>query len=173
MMKRFLILLLIVTLIFSFAAPVAYADKGGNGKGNSDEKSNNGKSAEAAEKNAERKAAREELKLDFEDRKAERAELREMKKDQLAEQRELTKAYKQQLRQMLLDMEGLSEEEQAAMAEDIAILQQQIRDAQKYSLEIKAATKAGMSEIMPGVRAQGFPEEEEVEEIVEQVLDEL
>lgn len=169
-MKRFLILLLVVTLVFSFAAPVAYADKGGNKGGN---KGNNGKSAEAAEKNEARKQARLELKLDFEDRKAAREELRTMRKEQLREQRELTKTYKKALGQMLEDIEDLPEDEQAAYAEEIANLRDQIREAQMYTLQIKDAAKAGIKEIMPGVRAHGFPEEEEVEDIVEQVLEDL
>lgn len=156
-MKKLLTLVLIVALMLTLFSPVVYAKKGGNSD-----------SAAKAEKVQERAEA----KADFEARKSERAALRDMRKDQLKEQKEITKQYKEQLRLLKEELDGLSEEERALRQGEVDDLKAQVKAAQKYRLEVKSALQDSIYEIKPGMRMNP-PEDEEVEDIIDDVVDEL
>jgi len=183
-MKKFIAGLLIAMVILTASMPVAFAEKkndnGNNGKKpektENSAKNDNGKKEDAHSKNYERKMQMLNARADFEERKLAREQLRKQRKEELKLQQQLVKQYKQELKALLLELEGMSEEELAeygdAVAADIEALKLQIRDAQKYKLEIGEAIREQIRVIFPGMMPKGPPTEEEVEEI-EEVIEEL
>jgi len=137
------------------------------------ENENISKKDEAQTKNEERKFEHAQLKEGFKERMYERATLRNMKKDQLQTQREIAQSYKKDLQYLLYEIKGITEEEQAEYEDELATLAQQILDVQRYCLEIKAASKVERKQILPGVRSNSTPDEEDVEAIIDEVIGEL
>jgi hypothetical protein len=177
-MKKFLITLLIVLVISTTSMPVVFAaKKSGNakpdkpGQSQSKEKKNNGKKDEVQIRNTERKMQMAEAKALFEARKLSRAQLRNERKENLKEQHELVKEYKRELRDLLLELEGMIEEERTEHAEEIAALKLQVEDAQKYQLELKSFYKDSIKDIFPGMIPGETPTEEDIEEVVEVIED--
>ncbi len=183
-MKKFLVALLVLTMIIALFIPAALADP-------DKDKTNNGKSTEQKEQKEEKKQEQEEKKLEnqqrvdekkqehaelkeeFQARMLERAELREATKTQLKEQKQIVAEFKQQLKEFKQELEGLSEEERLQYADQLEELKLQIRSAQKNNLEIRKAAHEEIKEILPGVRVGQAPTEEEVEEVIEETLGDL
>ncbi len=182
-MKKFLVVLIVLTMVMTLFIPTALADpnkdkpdKPDKGKGSEQQEEKKQeqeeKKLEIQERVEDKKQEHAQLKEEFQERMLERAQLREATKTQLQEQRQLVNEYKQQLKEFMQQLEGLTEEELLAYADEIAELKLQIKTAQKNQLEIRKAANAEIKEILPGVRVGQVPTEEEVEEVIA-TLDDL
>lgn len=105
----------------------------------------------------------------FEENKLDAEQLRTQTRAQLDEQYQLTYEYKAQLRIMNQTYCNMSEQERAANAENIENLMQQVREAQRYTLQISFATQKQARNLYTCVEQNGIPAEEEVEEVIDMI----
>lgn len=174
-MKKILVALLVVLLLMTMFAPLAFAQEGNNrdndNKPTAEEKQE-AKSERQEKKDAiktrieERKAVREKKMTAFRERMLQRKELREASKEELKAQRVLVQEVKLQLKDLRASLEGLTDEERAAYHDEIVALRQSIKDTHKQKLEIARAYREQIKEIFPGVRTDQAPTVPEVEEAV-------
>jgi hypothetical protein len=179
-MKKFIIMILVMVLVFSLSATTAFAAKGenssnaGSGKNETRIGQSEGNSGETKEKNEARNEEFAAAKSDFQQRKLERAELRNQSKEDREQLRLQVREQKRLLYGFLEQMGGMPEGDDVEMPEEIALIIEQIKDAQQYKLEIIASAKNGIKKIASGVRIGQLPlDGEVVEEIIDGVLSDL
>jgi putative lipase involved disintegration of autophagic bodies len=174
-MKKILLSLLIIMLITCLIIPVALAGKSKSNNSNKPatqkQEVRQNKSQEKKVTNKERlesrKSARKEKKAAFEKSQLERQELKKATKETLEKQRNIIRRYKIELHKLNQQLKGMSQDERTEYAEEIKSLRQQIKDAQKYRLEIIHTSRKEIRKLYKNTKPCGTPSNEETQNITE------
>lgn len=108
----------------------------------------------------------------FEENRLDPLQLRTQTREQLQVQLQLTEECKLELRAMSEAYRNMTDEQRASASEDIKTLRSQIRETQKYNLQIRLETKDQLRLQLQDCIADGTPSEDEVEEAAE-IISEL
>jgi uncharacterized protein YxeA len=158
-MKKILIMLLTLGLIFGSAYAVFAQGSQGGGQTNQASQGQQGNDDSQQTQAAQMKGQFE----SFSENKYNGSELGTKTRSQLTQQRQITNEFKRQLMEMHESFCNMGEEQRAQFGEDIEALRNQIKEAHKYELQIKTALQEQARNLTGECAMAGVPEEEEIE----------
>ncbi len=169
-MKKIITILAVVALVsgMAFAAVSAQGPQGGGGSDNGNTATGQAGSDSTQSKNTEMNQRFE----GFAQNKYNASELGTKTRNQLENQRRITSEFKHELKQMHESYQNMGEEQRAMLGDEIEALRNQIKEAQRYALQINTAQKEQARNLVGECVAAGAPDEGEVEEALE-LVDEL
>lgn len=168
-MKKLLTVLLVVSLLMSLSVSAVFADNSQNNNPGNAPASISPSSSPVAVMSKESEQIQEMNQVinKFAEDRLEPDALKLKTMTQLQEQLQLTEECKLELQTMSQLYKNMDEEQQVKNQGAIETLRLQIRDAQKYALQIRLETKTESRLLIQECIANGAPTTEEVEEAAE------
>lgn len=164
-MKKTLTALLVGLIIISMFASIAFAksEQSGNGPGNVNKETGDQSKEQSREQISACIQAVERLCSGFEENKLQRNQIMTATKEQLHVENQLVIGYKQEMKNIRTMLDSMTKEEYAEREQEIKSLMNQIREVQKYSLQIKTAMRTKARELSSIVETTELPTAEIVE----------